>query len=120
MKPRNRQRDRFLHTGSKAWSTIRQAQLARYPQCEDCGELAIEVDHNTNDTSRNLVGVELSSLCKPCHSRRTARRMRGLPAIAGCDADGLPLDPLHPWNKPKHREQPTAPGTRVEVPFFVK
>lgn len=90
------QRDRYLHTGAKQWRAIRATQLALYPLCEDCGQLANEVDHNTNDTSRNLVGVELSSLCKPCHSRRTVRRMRGLTAVVGCDADGMPHDPLHP------------------------
>lgn len=95
----DRQSTRYLHTGSKQWRSIRRAQLERFPLCEDCNEPANEVDHNTGDTSRNLIGIELSSLCKPCHSRRTAARERGeVPRIIGCDVDGWPLDPNHPWN----------------------
>lgn len=71
-----RQATRYLHTGSATWRRIRATQLARFPTCEDCAAhgvltVATEVDHNTGDTSRNVIGVELSSLCKPCHSRRT-------------------------------------------------
>lgn len=102
----DRQRRRFLHTGSKQWRAIREMQLQHSPLCEDCERSglvtsAIEVDHNTGDTSRNMIGVELSSLCKPCHSSRTMRRARGLPTIIGCDAEGWPLDPMHPWNASK-------------------
>ena len=99
-----RQRSRFLHTWSKQWRDIRSVQLGRFPLCEDCQRDGIttpanEVDHNTGDTARNMVGVELSSLCKPCHSSRTMRRERGLPTVIGCDVNGWPLDPEHPWNK---------------------
>lgn len=105
----DRQRTRHLHTGSKQWRTIREVQLQRFPFCEDCAAMGVstpanEADHNTNDTSRSAIGVELSSLCKPCHSTRTARRERGLPTVYGCDADGLPLDPDHPWNREKSLE----------------
>ena len=100
----DRQRRRFLHTGSAQWRAIRKAQLDKFPMCEDCqrdgiATVAREVDHNTGDTARNMVGVELSSLCKPCHSSRTARRDRGLPTVIGCDVNGWPLDPAHPWNQ---------------------
>ena len=118
-----RQRARYLHTGSKQWRAIRASQLSQFPLCEDCGQLATEVDHNTNDTSRNLIGVELSSLCKPCHSRRTMRRERGLSAIVGCDAQGWPLDPMHPWNVvrgTKNREQPSAAVPFAPLSFNAK
>ncbi len=96
----SRQQGRFLHTGSKQWRAIRKAQLERFPICEDCDQPAIEVDHNTNDTSRNEIGVELSSLCKVCHSRRTYARQHGrTPRIVGCDVEGWPLDPGHHWNE---------------------
>lgn len=96
----NRQRHRFLHTGSKQWRAIRKAQLDRYPLCEDCGDPANEVDHNTNDTSRNLIGVELSSCCKSCHSRRTFTRIyASRELVKGCDERGYPIDPDHYWNK---------------------
>lgn len=100
-----RQADRFLHTGSKQWRAIRRAQLERFPLCEDCNEPANEVDHNTDDTSRNGIGVELSSCCKPCHSRRTHQRLyQTKPRIVGCDADGWPLDPGHHFNREKSPE----------------
>ena len=99
-----RQKRRYLRTDSAQWRAIRKAQLERFPLCEDCNGPANEVDHNTNDTSRNLIGVELSSLCKPCHSYRTAARERGLPMVRGCDANGFPLDPNHPWNTEKSLE----------------
>lgn len=121
-----RQRRRFLHTWSKQWRAIRSAQLNHSPLCEDCHRdgivtIAREVDHNTGDTARNRVGIELSSLCKPCHSRRTARRESGLPSVIGCDADGWPLDPAHPWNREaKNRQQPASLGTPPKLSFNAK
>ena len=93
MAANDRQRSRYLHTGSARWREIRKLQLQRFPVCEDCERdgmvtVANEVDHNTGDTARNLIGIELSSLCKSCHSRRTARRERGLPTVIGCGVDG--------------------------------
>ena len=101
----DRQATRYLHTGSVQWRAIRKAQLERFPLCQDCNGVAREVDHNTGDTSQNRIGVDLSSLCKPCHSTRTATRQRGRePIIRGCDVNGWPLDPSHPWNKEKSLE----------------
>ena len=100
----DRQSTRYLHTGSKQWRAIRKAQLELYPLCADCGDAANEVDH-LRDTSDNVIGVDLASMCKPCHSRRTAARERGIvPRIVGCDVDGWPLDPNHPWNNEKSPE----------------
>lgn len=108
-----RQRRRYLHTGSAQWRAIRKLQLERFPLCEDCERAGLvtaahEVDHNTGDTSRNMIGIELSSLCKPCHSSRTARRERGLPTVIGCDADGWPLCPNHYWNAAKTEKSPAS------------
>lgn len=91
---RERQKARYLTTSSARWRAIRKAQLERFPLCAHCGEPANEADHIESDTSRNVVGVDLQSLCKPCHSRKTA----GL-GVRGCDADGWPLDPNHRWKK---------------------
>lgn len=98
-----RQASRFLHTNSAQWRAIRKAQLERFPMCEDCRDQpAREADHHTNDTSQNRIGIDLSSLCKPCHSRRTAARQHGRETgIWGWDVNGWPLDPNHPWNKEK-------------------
>ncbi len=99
----NRQQGRYLHTGSSQWRAIRKAQLERFPLCE-CGQPANEVDHIKGDTSRNLIGIDLSSKCKECHSVKTARDEhfkrtgKHLP-VKGCDADGYPLDPAHGWNE---------------------
>jgi 5-methylcytosine-specific restriction endonuclease McrA len=83
---RERQGRRFLPTWSAQWRAIRKAQLERFPLCVDCGEPANEVDHIEGDTSRNLVGIDLASRCKPCHSRKTA----GGSVARGCDVDGTP------------------------------
>lgn len=60
------------------WRPIRAEHLAMEPDCVFCGALATEVDHiiakrdgGTDDH------VNLRSLCKPCHSRRTARDQLG-------------------------------------------
>jgi 5-methylcytosine-specific restriction endonuclease McrA len=91
----SRQQGRYLHTGSAQWRAIRKAQLEQFPLCADCGQPANEVDHIEGDTSRNVIGVDLASLCKPCHSLRTSGGDRN----RGCDANGNPLDPNHHWNR---------------------
>jgi 5-methylcytosine-specific restriction endonuclease McrA len=59
----------------------------------------------SQDTLSNL-----RTLCGP-HDRSVKelangqRRNGGRLAVRGCDADGRPLDPSHPWN----RRQPSAP-----------
>ncbi len=91
---RARQRARYLPTNSARWRAIRAAQLERFPLCAHCGEPANEVDHIAGDTSRNAIGTELQSLCKPCHSRKTNGH-----GIVGCDVNGWPLDPAHHWQR---------------------
>ena len=60
------------------WQTVvRPAALSREPLCRSCMErsrvtIATEVDHIDGD-SRNNASTNLRSLCKPCHSRRTAQ-----------------------------------------------
>jgi 5-methylcytosine-specific restriction enzyme A len=36
-------------------------------------------------------------LCDECHGLKTAKDMGHRPH--GCDADGMPTDPRHPWNE---------------------
>jgi 5-methylcytosine-specific restriction protein A len=65
---------------SKEWRRARLAQLKRHPLCEDCLELgavveATEVDHRVRhegDRKKFKDRSNLQSLCKPCHSRKTA------------------------------------------------
>jgi 5-methylcytosine-specific restriction protein A len=96
---------RLLPLNNAAWSKLRKSVLAEQPLCPECEargivEPATEVHHrndNASDNSRdNLVG-----LCKPDHSRHTARDMgHNVVERLGCDTSGKPLDPSHPWNKP--------------------
>lgn len=93
-----------------AWQRLRKAKLSRDPLCEDCQAMgritpANHVDHchaisDGGDAFPPL--DELSSKCGPCHSAKTARgaeagAVRTEKARKGCNSDGSPLDPLHPW-----------------------
>lgn len=43
---------------------------------------------------------DLQSLCTPCHSKvKQIEESRGF--RIGCDTDGRPIDPNHPWNREK-------------------
>jgi len=59
------------------WRKIRQEHLKKYPFCAICGSKAREVDHiipvaqGGTDNDDNL-----QSLCKSCHSKKTAREGR--------------------------------------------
>ena len=66
------QRETWRDYGAE-WRLIRSEMLASNPQCANCQQQATEVDHitplqmgGTHDRSN------LQSLCKPCHSRKTA------------------------------------------------
>ena len=114
---------RLLPLNNAAWRKLRLSVLAEQPLCPECEareiiEPATEVHHkndNASDNSRdNLVG-----LCRPCHSRHTAAD-RGQNVRYGCDSDGKPLDPSHPWNKPAeavlvHSENIAATSTAQTV-----
>lgn len=88
---------------TKGWLTKRAGQLAREPLCRMCAALgrvvsatvADHVEAHRGDAERFWSG-ELQSLCGPCHSRHKQRQERG-GGVLGCDAQGLPLDPAHPW-----------------------
>ena len=81
---------------------IRPQQLAREPLCRTCAKrgvitAATEVDHiepHAGDMALFRDPENLQSLCKSCHSLKT----RGAPD-KGCDVNGYPLDPNHPWNR---------------------
>ena len=82
--PRKRAKDMRPSAGRRGydarWQAVRAAQLRRHPLCEDCGGQgyvteATEVHHVValRDGGRRLDASNLRSLCKGCHSRRTAR-----------------------------------------------
>lgn len=93
---------RLLPLNSEAWYRLRRSVLAEQPQCQYCppGVItpATEVDHKNNDPADNS-RENLVSCCKPCHSIKTMGDMYGRPARMGCDAEGNPINPAHPWNE---------------------
>ena len=98
---------RTLALNGRAWATLRECVLREQPLCECCMRdddrpvMATEVDHIDNDPSNNTRG-NLQSLCKPCHSAKTMAEFHGRAiTVKGCDANGMPLDPRHPWNLEK-------------------
>ena len=74
--------------------------------CDAMGRFRVgnEVDHIDNDASNNLRS-NLQNLCRPCHSAKTRRDQSGSKFVKGCDGDGIPLDPNHPWRIAVEREK---------------
>lgn len=91
------------------WVRTSQEYRVEHPLCEICkanGRLvpSIHVDHHTVPLWKRLRDDEdcfdrLRALCAPCHSRVTAAEKTGGVEKMGCDVDGIPLAPSHPWNK---------------------
>lgn len=96
---------------SARWRRLRKQKLAASPLCEahqEMGEVVVAtvVDHRIpirmgGKPFPSLAG--LRSLCWPCHSAKTARGPEAGAAKTtkprrGCNADGSPLDPAHPWH----------------------
>ena len=94
------------------WKRVRKLKLAEQPLCEHCEAVGVvrpatDVDHvvSIEDGGAAFDMNNLASLCHSCHSRKTARENRGFGnerskrPMKGCDANGLPLDPSHPWHR---------------------
>ena len=96
---------------TRAWLKLRKAHLAIEPLCRGCKPHrltpASHVDHNVRISAGGPpcpAHDGLQSLCLACHSRKTARgteagAVRTTKPRRGCDADGRPLDPNHPWSE---------------------
>lgn len=93
------------------WQRLRRLKLSSAGLCEDCRRIGLvrpaqAVDHRVpisagGEAFPDLDG--LASLCYSCHSKKTARGVEAGAARtskprSGCDAQGNPLDPRHPWN----------------------
>ena len=95
-----------------AWRKLRAAHLARFPWCEGCKAMgsryviANTVDHRHAMSEGGPAFPAhdgLASYCPGCHSAKTARgaeagAIKSTKPRKGCNADGSPLDPAHPWN----------------------
>jgi|SRR6187399_3158604 5-methylcytosine-specific restriction protein A len=122
---------------SARWRRLRARHLAKFPLCETCGTeenrvvAARCVDHRKavsqgGDPFPDHGG--LASLCWKHHSQKTARgaeagAVRSSKPKRGCNADGSPLDPEHPWNahtgggrkaSKRDHEQP-PPNTQTQL-----
>lgn len=91
---------------TKRWHRLRWHQLQAEPLCRYCAAMgrttaATVVDHITphkGDESLFHDPANLQSLCKPCHdSAKQAEEKSG--RVIGGDANGVPLDPNHHWNR---------------------
>ena len=103
LKDKREANGRTLALDGAAWRKLRASVLRGEPLCRHCQArglivVATEVDHRNGPSDNRL--ESLQPLCKPCHSKQTMRDM-GHNVYPGCDANGMPIDPSHPWNKEK-------------------
>lgn len=91
---------------TKRWYRLRHHQLVKQPLCEDCTSRGKTTAATIADHKRPHRGDEvlffdplnLQSLCKPCHDG-AKQQFEKSGTVRGCDANGLPLDANHYWNK---------------------
>ncbi len=106
---------RTLKLNSAAWYRLRARVLAEEPLCRHCGTLATDVDHISGDPSDNTRN-NLAPLCHACHSSKTMRDRNG--SIGGCDVNGWPTSPRHPWNIPRETKIASNQTARTAPPSF--
>lgn len=100
---------------TRRWRRLRLLQLREYPLCAHCERRGITQAANEAD---HILSIErggepfslanLQSLCKTCHSRKTAGD-DGKCVRHGCDTTGTPMDPAHFWGR-----KALTPGSRGE------
>jgi len=89
---------------SSAWRKLRRAHLDRYPHCELCADQGqvvqgTVVDHrqpHRGNWTLFLDARNLQTLCSTHHDA-VKQKLEKSGQLRGADADGMPLDPTHPW-----------------------
>ena len=89
------------------WRRARAAYLRDNPSCTLCAQagrttLATVVDHvdpHRGDLEIFWDSTRWQALCQTCHSAAKQSAEKTGKPIRGCNVDGLPLDPKHPWNR---------------------
>lgn len=94
-----------------AWRRFRASVLRTRPLCEvpGCGMVSTQVDHviSRRRGGADLDAANVQALCASCHSAKTALHDGGFGRpgrpgarirLSGCDAMGIPRDPVHPWH----------------------
>ena len=90
--------------GSYRWKKARRiARIIAAQHCQRCGRFlpepgALHIHHRMKVADHPAVALEplnYECLCPSCHNIVEPRT--GTPRL-GCDVDGNPLDPAHPWN----------------------
>lgn len=87
------------------WNIVRRFHLDMFPNCKYCAEQGKLVRADVVDhiepihlaPERRLDLSNLQSLCKVHHDSTKQREEKSGKRI-GCDQDGMPIDPTHPWN----------------------
>jgi 5-methylcytosine-specific restriction endonuclease McrA len=96
------------HMYDARWRKARINFLAEHPLCVLCkqaGRLtpSTVVDHvipHKGDLSLFWDTRNWQAICATCHEAVKKAAERGGNPMRGCDVNGMPLDPNHPWNLP--------------------
>lgn len=115
------------------WQRLRKAHLQREPLCRGCEAMgritpANTVDHIVpiSDGGPVFPGHDgLASYCAACHSAKTARgteagAIKSRKPRKGCNPDGTPLDPAHPWAKKSLRADGSGPAAGLKTQLVPK
>ncbi|MEZ1953708.1 HNH endonuclease [Pseudomonas asiatica] len=123
---RYKPKKRTVSLNSAAWKELRAQVLAEEPLCRWCLARGLyvpstDVDHikdSREDYSDDNRRENLTAMCRECHSLKTARDM-GKRVHLGCDVNGMPIDPDHPWNR-EEKSPATADSKTAPSPLFLR
>lgn len=103
----NRSKPRHPTLYSYRWQQARAGFLRKHPLCVRCHQqgmamAATVVDHivaHKGEMQRFWDRTNWQPLCGNCHNSYKQRLEKSGREV-GCDASGVPVDPLHHWNAP--------------------